>query len=179
MFWECICFSGKISISCNFVSILCNNHKDWQFWHNPSPWLQPPPPSLPPPTHPEQTYSSKAQAAARCHILDPQWQHRVTEAEYRLCVPSNTHVTVKDCQIVSYSSQPSLKYFMVWPSTLCLPSTHKQTHTHIYNRSSSVSQTFWPYWMWISAEALTTESLACQHVEWQWSDALNQKCVWY
>lgn len=66
-------------------------------------------------------WSSVAQTAARCHALHPRCQHRVTEADDGLCVPSNTHVSVRDCQIVSNSPHPTRKY---------LPSrTHSDTHT--------------------------------------------------
>lgn len=67
-------------------------------------------PTYPPSTNPR---SSAAQTAARCHTLHPRCQQRVTEAADGMCVPSGTHVSVKDCQIVSNSSHPTLKYCIV------------------------------------------------------------------
>lgn len=76
-------------------------------------------------------WSSAAQTAARCHTLDPLWQHWVTEADNGLCVPSNIHVSVKDCQIVSNSSHPTLKYLIIPPSFF--------THTHRLAQYSDLS----------------------------------------
>lgn len=54
-------------------------------------------------------WSSIAQTAAHCHTLDPLGH----EADDGLCVSSNTHVSVKDCQIVSNFSHPTLKYLIL------------------------------------------------------------------
>lgn len=113
-------------------------------------------------------WSSAAQTAARCHALHPRCQHRVTEADDGLCVPSNTHVSVRDCQIVSNSSHPTRKYRIVQHT----PLMDTLRHTHVA-QTGSVSWSVWPWWMWISAEALTTQALACQQVCCRWSDALN------
>ena len=73
--------------------------------------------------------SSAAQTAARCHTLDPLCQHWVREAGDGLCVPSNTHVSVRGCQIVSNSSHPTLKYLIVQHPCTPLHLTHTHTLT--------------------------------------------------
>lgn len=86
-----------------------------------------------------------------------------------MCVPSNTPVSVKDCQVVSNSPHPCLNYGAI---DLSLPLSASLSLT------LSVSWSVWPLKMWISAEALTTQTPACQQVRCRRNDALHQKCVW-
>lgn len=150
----------RISVEWESVFFLSyNNHKDCQ---SQQPLSSAPTPSFPlAPTNPPSTNLGPLQ-----HKQQRVVTHSTPCASPGSgrppagCVYHQTHMSVwGGCQIASNSSHPTLKYlqhlFTHW---------HTRTHTVL---SGSISWSVWPQWMWISAEALTTE------VWWGWSDALN------